>query len=103
MRAEDLGDSAMTELPVLEPIRGDAKIGSGITSSRHPRLCERGDLQLMGRRPRALVGEEPDGVGDLARIGQCLAGAAGTYGSAQRLYSSIHDQQRDVDALAAKL
>ena len=57
----------------------------------------------MGRGARALVGQEGDGVGDLARVGQGGAVDALTPAALEGLDTGVDDEQSDVDALLAQL
>jgi hypothetical protein len=41
-----------------------------LRGSGRPVLGERGELELVCRRARVLVGKEEDGVGDPARVGE---------------------------------
>src|SRR2546421_946101 len=62
-----------------------------------PGLSERGELELVCRRARILVGQEEDCLGDPAWIGKRLGRDSATRGSGERLDVGVDDQHRHVD------
>src|SRR4051812_48218591 len=71
--------------------------------SGRPVLGERGELELVCRGARVLVGEEQDGIGDPARVGQRFRRDTGACGPVERLDARVDDEQRDLDAVGAQL
>src|ERR1700716_541736 len=68
-----------------------------------PGLSERGELELVCRRARILVGQEEDCLGDPAWLRQRVGGDSATRGSGERLDAGVDDQQRHVNTNRAEL
>src|SRR5215207_8130101 len=73
------------------------------STSGRPVLSERRDLKLVSRRARVLVGQEENGVGDPARVGQGLRRDTRACGTVKRLDARVDDQQGHLDAAGAQL
>src|SRR4030081_1680091 len=89
---------ALLRVPVTARLGQRRRWGSG-----RPVLGERGELELVCRGARVLVGEEEGGIGDPARVGQRFRRDAGACGPVERLDAGVDDQQRDLDAVGAQL
>ena len=78
-------------------------MGPDRSASRDPAFGQRRDLKLVGRGARALIGQEGDCVGDLARVRQRRGVHTLAPAALEGLDAGVHDEQGDVDALLAQL